>query len=207
MTPTPNSKTLYLIRHGETDWNAQKRLQGRKDIPLNALGRRQAAEAGLCLKWLLGEPSQLDFVASPLLRTRETMSILRECMGLPAQDYRHDQRLLEIDFGDWEGLTWPQIEAQQPELYRTREADPVGFIVPNGENYPMVFERVASALESLQRDTVVVAHAGVLRAVLALHGGVDAQRIPHLDIPQGKVLVLRESEFVWLQASSALDGQ
>ncbi|MDB5982241.1 MAG: phosphoglycerate mutase [Pseudomonas sp.] len=207
MTPTPNRKTLYLIRHGETDWNAQKRLQGRKDIPLNALGRRQAAEAGLCLKWLLGEASHVDFVASPLLRTRETMSILRECMGLPAEDYRHDQRLLEIDFGDWEGLTWAEIEAQQPLLHSAREADPFGFIVPNGENYPMVFERITSALASLQRDTVVVAHAGVLRAVLALLGGVDAQRIPHIEIPQGKVLLLREGEFVWLQASSALDGQ
>jgi broad specificity phosphatase PhoE len=207
MNPTPNRKTLYLIRHGETDWNAQKRLQGRKDIPLNALGRRQAAEAGLCLKWLLGEASQLDYVASPLLRTRETMSILRECMGLPAEDYRRDERLLEIDFGDWEGLTWPQIQEQQPELHQTREADPLGFIVPGGESYPMVFERVASALDSLQRDTVVVAHAGVLRAVLALQGAVDAQRIPHIEIPQGKVLLLREGEFVWLQASSALDGQ
>lgn len=207
MTPTPNSKTLYLIRHGETDWNAQKRLQGRKDIPLNALGRRQAAEAGLCLKWLLGESSPLDFVASPLLRTRETMSILRECMGLPAEDYRHDERLLEIDFGVWEGLTWAEIEAQHPLLHTARQADPFGFIVPNGENYPMVFERIASALASLQRDTVVVAHAGVLRAVMALLGGVDAQRIPHIEIPQGKVLVMRDDGFVWLQASSALDGQ
>lgn len=207
MISTPNRKTLYLIRHGETDWNAQKRLQGRKDIPLNTLGRRQAAEAGVCLKWLLSDVSQVDFVASPLLRTRETMSILRECMGLPAEDYRHDPRLLEIDFGDWEGLTWPQIQAQQPELHQAREADPLGFIVPSGENYPMVFERVASALDALQRDTVVVAHAGVLRAILALQGGVDAQTIPYLEIPQGKVLVLREGEFVWLQASSAPDGQ
>jgi probable phosphoglycerate mutase len=207
MTSTPNRKTLYLIRHGETDWNAQKRLQGRKDIPLNALGRQQAAEAGLCLKWLLGDPSHVDFVASPLLRTRETMSILRECMGLPAEDYRHDHRLLEIDFGDWEGLTWAEIEAQHPLLHSAREADPFGFIVPNGENYPMVFERITSALDSLQRDTVVVAHAGVLRAVLALQGGVDTQHIPHIEIPQGKVLLLREGEFVWLQASSSSDGQ
>ncbi|MDB6145869.1 MAG: phosphoglycerate mutase [Pseudomonas sp.] len=207
MTLTPKSKTLYLIRHGETDWNAQKRLQGRKDIPLNALGRRQAAEAGLCLRWLLGKASQLDFVASPLLRTRETMSILRQCMGLPAEDYRHDERLMEIDFGDWEGLTWPQIQEQQPLLHTAREADPFGFIVPNGENYPMVFERVASALDSLQRDSVVVAHAGILRAVLALLGGVDTQRIPHIEIPQGKVLALRDGEFVWLQASDALDGR
>jgi len=207
MTNTLNTKTLYLIRHGETDWNAQKRLQGRKDIALNTIGRRQAVEAGLCLKWILTDPSQLDFIASPLLRTCETMGIIRDHMDLPTDDYCQDERLLEISFGEWEGLTWDEVETHQPRLFQARQADALGFTMPGGESYPKVFERVASLLTTLRRDTVLVAHAGVLRSVLTLQAGVDPQRVPHIEIPQGKVLIVRGGRFAWLQASGTLDGQ
>jgi broad specificity phosphatase PhoE len=202
-----DAPTLYLIRHGETDWNAQRRLQGRRDIPLNDTGRAQAATSGLCLRWLLAQPETLDFVASPLLRTRETMRIVRQQLGLEVDDYRSDERLLEIDFGEWDGYSWTEIAAREPERFAARQADPLSFVPHGGENYRMVFKRVAAFLESLERDTVVVAHAGVLRSFMALCADTDPAVVPTIEVPQDRVLMIRDGAFAWLRASTALDGR
>src|SRR6478752_5939874 len=97
--------THYILRHGQTDWNAEWRLQGQQDIPLNDLGRRQAQENGLRLKALARSFDGYDFVASPLGRARETMELARAAAGLPPDAYRIEDRLKEICFGDWEGHT------------------------------------------------------------------------------------------------------
>ncbi|MFJ3487785.1 histidine phosphatase family protein [Pseudomonas sp. NPDC090202] len=201
-----HAKTLYLIRHGQTDWNASKLLQGRRDIPLNAVGRGQAVVSGTCLNWLLPRTAGVDFIASPLGRTRQTMEIVRQQLGLDALDYRTDERLVEIHFGEWEGLDWQQIAERQPERFAARQADPLNFIPEGGENYPHVFERVGSLLTSLQRDTVLVAHAGVLRSCLALLTDVAPEAVPLLEIPQDQVLMIRDGRFAWLGASTAADG-
>ena len=107
---------IYMIRHGQTAWNAEGRLQGQKDIPLNYTGRAQAAGNGHALKALLGAAvSDFDFVASPLGRTRETMEILRRAMGLDPLAYRTDKRLVEVSFGDWEGHTLEELMAMTPD--------------------------------------------------------------------------------------------
>ncbi|RYE75137.1 MAG: histidine phosphatase family protein, partial [Hyphomicrobiales bacterium] len=97
---------IYMIRHGQTDWNAEIRLQGQKDIPLNDTGRNQARGNGRALADILGTQAiAFDYVASPLGRTRETMELLRGAMGLAPEAYRTDDRLKEVSFGDWEGFT------------------------------------------------------------------------------------------------------
>lgn len=206
-THNPAVPTLYLIRHGETDWNARRLLQGRRDIPLNAVGQGQAVVSGTCLKWLLPDATTVDFIASPLGRTRQTMEIIRQQLGLDAADYRTDERLVEINFGEWEGLDWQQIAERQPERYQARQADPLNFIPTDGENYPHVFERVGSLLKSLQRDTVLVAHAGVLRSCLALLTDVPDTEVPLLEIPQDQVLMIRGARFAWMRVSTAADGR
>ncbi|MDE1198876.1 MAG: histidine phosphatase family protein [Pseudomonas sp.] len=206
-THNPAVPTLYLIRHGETDWNARRLLQGRRDIPLNAVGQGQAVVSGTCLKWLLPDATTVDFIASPLGRTRQTMEIIRQQLGLDAADYRTDERLVEINFGEWEGLDWQQIAERQPERYQARQADPLNFIPTDGENYPHVFERVGSLLNSLQRDTVLVAHAGVLRSCLALLTDVPDTEVPLLEIPQDQVLMIRGARFAWMRVSTAADGR
>jgi probable phosphoglycerate mutase len=99
--------TIYYIRHGETAWNAEGRLQGVQDIPLNELGRRQAAYAGGILADLFARDGRseqsLAFVASPLGRARSTMELVRGSLKLPPGDYAIDERLREIAYGDWEG--------------------------------------------------------------------------------------------------------
>ena len=97
--------TIWFIRHGQTDWNAERRLQGQRDTPLNANGLAQGAEAAGRLRAVAGDGlAQADFVASPLLRTRATMERLRETLGLAREEYRTDPRLKESGFGA--GTRW-----------------------------------------------------------------------------------------------------
>src|SRR5437868_4976899 len=97
MTPV---STLVFVRHGETDWNVEGRLQSQRDIPLNAKGRGQAKRNGAVIRYLIREAATFDFVSSPLSRTRETMEILRAAMALDPSAYEVDTRLLEITFGE-----------------------------------------------------------------------------------------------------------
>src|SRR5215471_5979687 len=103
----PAGITLYIVRHGETDWNVAQRYQGQTDVPLNAIGRTQAARNGRALRNALGSrASCFDFVTSPLLRATETMHIVRRELKLPRDTFIIDERLSEINFGHWEGLLW-----------------------------------------------------------------------------------------------------
>ncbi len=188
---------LYFIRHGETDWNLEGRLQGQRDIPLNDLGRVQAEEAGRRLQGLVAQPEDLDYVASPMSRTRETMEILRAAIGLHPTAYRIDERLREITFGAWEGLTWKQVRKAHPDAAQARERDKWGYVPPAGESYAMLAERVRPIVGDLTRDTVIVAHGGVARAFLANLCGVARQDAPRVDIWQGKVLVFEGRGYRW----------
>ncbi len=91
--------TLYFIRHGQTGWNKDRRIQGQIDSELNDLGRQQAARNGQTLRQLLADLGSHDYVASPLRRTSETMEIVRENAGLPRSGFRTDDLLKEIHFG------------------------------------------------------------------------------------------------------------
>ncbi len=193
---------LYFLRHGETDWNAEGRLQGRQDVPLNPLGRDQSARAGRKLKKLLlsqGEnPATLSFQCSPLLRTRQTLGLARAELGLPPEGGEFDDRLIEFTFGRWEGLTWPQVCALDPELAKAREADKWNFIPPGGESYADLAQRLETWLESQKAPSVVVSHGGVARALMTLIGGLPAERAPVADIWQGRVLVFSAGRFNWI---------
>src|SRR5882672_995180 len=131
--------TLYYIRHGETDWNVAGRLQGRRDIALNARGRAQAGHCGGILRDLFERdgraPASLDYVASPLKRARETMELARGALGLPAQGYATAEALTEISFGDWEGFTIAQLRERDPQRIAAREHDKWRFLPPGGESY------------------------------------------------------------------------
>src|SRR5882724_1877212 len=123
---------LYYIRHGETDWNVAARLQGQRDIPINANGRAQADCCGEILRDLLArEPGAPDFVASPLERTRETMERIRSVLGRDPLAYRTDERLAEVSFGQWEGLTLAGVAARFPDEAAARERDKWGFTPPD----------------------------------------------------------------------------
>ncbi len=187
--------TVYYIRHGETDWNVAGRLQGRRDVPLNARGREQATHCGEILRDLFArnrrDPADLDYVSSPLGRACETMELTRAGLGLPADGYRIDERLAEIAFGDWEGFTIAQLHNRDPVGIAQREHDKWHFLPPGGESYEMVGARMRDWYESLTRDTVATAHGGTARGLIALFGIAKPAAAPLVDIMQGEVYVFQ----------------
>jgi probable phosphoglycerate mutase len=190
--------TLYFVRHGETEWNREQRYQGRQDIPLNVAGRSQARRNGQTLAAMLGgEGAALDFVSSPLLRARETMEIVRREMALAPDRYRIDERLAEIQYGQWEGQLWHELPQTDPEGYAARQADPWNWQPMGGESYRMLSERVGLWLAEMRRDAVVASHGGVSRVLrgLVLRLGSD---ISHLEVPQDKVLLVAADGVRWL---------
>ncbi|MCC5979429.1 MAG: histidine phosphatase family protein [Salinarimonas sp.] len=190
--------TIYFIRHGETDWNAEGRLQGQHDIPLNARGVAQAETAGRILARLVADPGRLPWLASPLARTRKTAEHARGALRLDPRGYETDARLMEIRFGDWEGLTWPEVTNRDPEGAAAREADKWGFRPPGGESYDDLVTRIAPFFDALEGDNVVIAHGGVARALVAHRCDVPPERAPHLDIWQGRVLVMQGRSYRWV---------
>ncbi len=183
--------TIYYMRHGETDWNVEGRLQGGIDTPLNELGLTQAAHAGRVLAGLFArqglDASNLAFVASPLQRARRTMDMVRAELQLPPGGYALDDRLREIGYGHWEGSTLAQARASHPELYASRERDKWGALPPGGESYASVQLRMRDWYDSLQADTVAVAHGGTARALMVALGMETPARASDLYIEQGVV--------------------
>lgn len=199
---------LLFVRHGETQWNAEGRLQGQRDVAINARGADQAAAAGRTLRHWLGARApailqETDFFASPLLRTRQTMEIVRTTLGLPPQPFHMDDRLKEIGFGVWEGWTWGEIKTRAPALFRARKADKWGFVPPEGESYAMVAERVADWLQSLCGDAIVVSHGGVARVLMHLLGGIAPGEVCDAAITQGRVIEFHAGACRWIEADGA----
>lgn len=187
---------LYFIRHGETDWNAEGRLQGQRDIPLNDVGRVQAEEVANILARLEPGFQDLAYWASPLSRTRETMEIARDRLGLHRSSYRTDDRLKEVSFGDWEGLTWPEVEERSPRIAAARIADKWHTSPPGGENYQAVADRLAAFLAVIERPSVVVSHGGVGRSLMALCGCMTKEKAAEVFVRQGVVYVFDDERFV-----------
>ncbi|TPW76240.1 histidine phosphatase family protein [Schumannella soli] len=170
---------LFLVRHGETDWNLARRIQGRTDIPLNDTGRAQAKAAGE----LLARRSWDGVYASPLSRATETGAIIAAELGLAAP--APVPGVVEREYGEAEGLTWEQIEQKFPE----------GAEVPGRETREQVAERVVGALCELAaahpgERLIVVSHGGAIRSVLQ-HAEPDTQ---HPMITNGSVHSFRVTD-------------
>ena len=187
---------IYYIRHGETSWNAEGRLQGVQDIALNDLGRRQAAHAGTILADLFAhdgrDKSSLTFVASPLIRARATMELVRSELKLPRDGYALDDRLREIGYGQWEGATLPELQLRDPDLYAKRQAEKWTVSPPGGESYVDVQARMQDWYASVAADIVAVAHGGTARALMVALGIETPLSAADLTIEQGAVYVFRD---------------
>lgn len=190
---------LIFIRHGQTAWNAEGRMQGHRDIPLNATGRGQATANGERLKAFFQRenliPDRFDFVASPLDRASTTMRLVRGAMGLDQDAFRQEDRLKEVTFGAWEGFTFEDLADEEQELVARRRADRWRFVPPQGESYEMLSERIGDWLRTVQRPTVTVAHGGVFRVLRGLLEERVSAEVPKLEVPQDKVFVWRDGRF------------
>lgn len=173
MTPP----TIYYLRHGQTLWNIEHRLQGALDSPLSELGRAQALANAETLLEAVPNLHALPFVSSPLGRARATMEIIRERIGLPKEGYSVDARLAETRFGDWEGLTMKEIRSKFAEDWDERQRVKWTHTPPGGESIEQTAARLKLWLRDVRQDTVVVAHGLVGRIVRGLNLGMPQEEI------------------------------
>jgi probable phosphoglycerate mutase len=190
----------YVVRHGQTDWNAEYRLQGQADTDITETGRRQADRNGRKLSGLINDSHLFDFVASPMRRTCETMERIRIAMGLAPDGYRTDARLMELHFGDWQGFTFAELEAQKPGSTEARLLDKWRYVPPgkSAESYEMLLERVRPWLEALDQPTVCVTHGGVIRTLFKMLEAMSDDDAAALDIVQDRVLKVENGRLDWL---------
>jgi len=173
---------LALIRHGPTLWNAEKRLQGRSDVPLSAEGLETVA------RWRLPPTlSGFRWLSSPLRRARETASLL----GLEA---RVDDRMVEMSFGRWEGRRLPDLRAELGAEMREMEDRGLDFKPPQGDSPREVFARVRPLLAQIAAERIetgCVTHKGVIRAIVAVACGWNMLGKPPVKLDWSAAQVLR----------------
>lgn len=158
---------ILLIRHGETEWNKQGRFQGSTDIPLSDTGYEQAR----LLSAQLADKHLAAVWSSPLRRALDTARAVAAPHRLPVKQHRD---LREIEMGQWEGLTIPQVEARWGEEFANWRHDPLAAPAPpGGEQYRDFQTRCIGALDDVagqydpEQQIAVVCHGGVIKAVLA----------------------------------------
>ncbi len=190
--------TLYCVRHGETDWNASSRYQGQEDIPLNDEGVRQAHRNGQALRSFLPAIADADYVSSPLSRSRDTMRIIREELGLAADEgVTFDPRLMEVHYGSWQGQLLETLKDTEADALAARHNDPYNFRPPGGESYADLMARMREWLDTVTRDTVVVTHGGITRALRTYLLNLDPNYILELNVPQDRVMIIHRGEMRW----------
>lgn len=185
-------KELYLLRHGQSEWNAEGRIQGQLESRLTSMGRKQARDMGEVLAREIGHGSGFAAFASPLIRAWDTAEIVFGPLGLAPQP---DDRLAEVDLGVFQGLTAAEAIARFPWAAAPRVDDPFmwHFMAPGGETLGMVETRLRAFLDDLgDRPAVIVSHGMVLRVLRGLCLGLDAAGMEALPGGQGVVWRLRD---------------
>lgn len=187
MTRVAAMTELYLLRHGETVWNRERRVQGHLDSPLTLRGIRQAERCGARLASLVDPRDGWRIVASPLGRAWQTAVIVAEVIGWESGAIATDERLKEIAWGRWDGLTAAEIEAIDAELWQARIDDRWTRPPPGGgETQTALFERACTWLASIEPGArlVVIAHGALGRALRTAYLGLEPAAMLDLDQPQ-----------------------
>lgn len=177
---------VFLLRHGETRWNAAGRFQGQRDSPLTARGREQAAQLGRVLTRALAGRPLVPLHVSPLGRTRDTAAIVRG-MAPALGPVTIEPRLQEVSTGAWDGLTRTEIEAGWPGLLDGASHYDWYFRAPGGEPCDAALRRVRAWLDELHGPVVAVSHGLLGRLVRGAWLGLPADETLSLPVPQDVV--------------------
>lgn len=175
---------IYLVRHGQTEFNASGRIQGAKDSALTPLGVEQGRRLGRLLGQLA--PPDARIIASPLGRTQHTARLIREESGL-AGDIAHDARLAEISLGDWDGMLKDDIREIAPDYDAGERRWDWFFTAPGGDSYDALAARLGAWLEearALPGTTIAVSHGVAGRILRGLFLQLPRREMLMLDIPQ-----------------------
>ncbi|SEM10185.1 probable phosphoglycerate mutase [Mesobacillus persicus] len=166
---------VYVVRHGETEWNAEKRTQGRLDSKLTEKGKRDANLLGERLKGV----NFTRIFSSPSNRTMETAKRVKGTRSTPIET---DERLYEIDLGAWQGKTEEEIKTQYPEQFHFYWNEPQRFENILGENFLDVKKRIEKFFNELERETptgnlLVITHGVVIKSLYSLCRNADVEKI------------------------------
>ena len=180
------TNSIFLFRHGETQWNTEDRRQGHLDSPLTEKGRRQALDNARRLQRQRCLSGDLSIFVSPLGRAKHTAQIMVEELGLAKDTIVYENRLMESSFGIWEGLTDAEIVVRHPKSWQARTTDRWGVRPPSGESYADVHARVSEwfASVSLAETTIVVCHGLTSRVFRGIYAGLSRQQVFELPEPQ-----------------------
>jgi len=182
---------IYFARHGETLFNVERRWQGsRNDSALTEKGRGHARETGLILKSLIDAGAPPRFVSSPMGRARATMEGALDALGLPKDCYATDERLAEIDLGEWTGILADEVKVKDRERWEARLKDKWNVPCPGGESYSMAAARAESWLASVTEPTVAISHGVFGRVLRALYLGLPPAEISGMEEPHGSIFRL-----------------
>ncbi|WP_137700260.1 histidine phosphatase family protein [Marimonas lutisalis] len=179
--------TLYLLRHGQTDWNRDRRVQGQMESDLTELGRGHAAAQGRILQ-ALELPEGIAAYCSPQRRTRQTAGIALGAVGLEPV---YDDRLKEVYLDRWEGHLYADLAAQEPETFEGRSVFELCLIGP-GETEADLRARIGAFLRELTGPAVVVSHGVALTILRGIVLGVGMEEMIAMRRDQGVVLELRD---------------
>jgi probable phosphoglycerate mutase len=185
---------IYLLRHGETEWNRERRIQGRMESRLTPLGERQARAMAALVGDLVRRdpPAPWRLVSSPLGRTRATAQAVADQLGLPVQI---DDRLAEISCGEWEGMVRDQVPGITPERLARREWF---FGAPGGETYEQLWDRVSGWLADQppepDRRVIAVSHGVSGRLLRGAYAGLSRDDTLTQDVPQDAIYRLADGQ-------------
>jgi probable phosphoglycerate mutase len=167
------SEIIYLVRHGQTEWNRDGILQGQLDSPLTDKGRKQSQAIGQYLAHILPDGlAGVHMECSHLGRARATADIISDIIGLDRRRLSVSELLAEFHLGEWQGFDKGQIETRWPGLLAERERDKWHFQIPGGENYSLLIQRARAWLDQKPKApvTIVVTHQQFSNALRGLYG-------------------------------------
>ena len=200
-------QTIYLVRHGETEWNRAGRMQGWLNSPLTPLGEDQARRVGLLLRELITDIDGCAMVVSPLGRTLQTAAIIAEAMEIDGARFSADPMVREICWGDWQGLLHSEIADADPENWRRFQANRWTDAPPAGESYAEMTERARQWLASVADlpTILLVSHGGFGRILRGHHLRLGPDETLAQPEPQDAVFRLCQGVVSQLDADNA-DG-
>lgn len=198
------TRTIYLLRHGQTEFNQERRMQGHCDSPLTAQGIAQARAMGATLSEILSQPSEWQVVVSPLGRARQTAQLLMDELGLSSSHLHIEPRLIEVGFGEWEMRQVEALFAQFPELVNQPDWY---FQAPASEPFAAVVTRLEQWLSdpTLPQKIIVVAHGLLGRILRSIYADLSPAALWQQDMPQDAFFRLQGGELTRIECLQYAD--
>jgi len=187
--------TIYLIRHGETEWNLEGRYQGQKNSPLTQKGREQARLNALKLQKEIKCFDEVKIFSSPLGRAKDSAFIICDELNINRDRIIFDERIKEFDYGIFEGQLKSFCQTAYAQAFNAREANKWNYQIEGGESYEIVSQRLQPWLDEIkdEKTVIVIAHEMINRTLRGLYFDFEQNKTLKLRQPNDLVLLLQKN--------------